>query len=61
MQKEMSVLAVVEKRSFNLEEVGVILYEQLTSGLVGSLLQLLEQLSHFSRVEVVHGKPLVYG
>jgi hypothetical protein len=61
VQKEMSVLAVVEKRGFDLEEVRVILYEQLTSGLIGSLLQLPEQFSHLGRVEVVHGEPLMHG
>jgi hypothetical protein len=39
----------------------VILYEQLTSGLSGSLLQLLEQFRHLGRVEVVDGEPLMHG
>ncbi len=33
----------------------------MTSGLRGSLLQLLEQRRHLGRVEVVHGEPLMHG
>ena len=39
----------------------MILNKQLTSGLRGSLLQLLEQCRHFGRVEVVDSKSLVDG
>ncbi len=61
MDEQVPVLPVIQERGLNLEQVGVKLYQQLTSGFISPLLQLLEQLGHFRRVEVIHCEPLVYG
>jgi hypothetical protein len=61
MDEQVPVLPVIQERGLNLEQIRVKLYQQLTSGFVSPLLQLLEQLGHFRRVEVVLCKSLVYG
>jgi hypothetical protein len=60
MQEQVPILTVIKERGLDLEKVGVILYQQLTSGLVGPLLKFLEQLGHLCWVEVVHSEPLVH-
>ncbi len=42
-----------------MKEVGVVLHQKFTSGLLSSLFQFTEQLDHFGWIQVIDSKPLM--
>jgi hypothetical protein len=50
VEEEVPILSIIQQGGLNLKEVGMVLHQKFTSGLLSALLQFAEQLDHFGRV-----------
>jgi hypothetical protein len=50
VEEEVPILSIIQQGGLNLKEVGMVLHQKFTSGLLSALLQFAEQLDHFGGV-----------